>query len=544
MKRKRMTFAMACLLGAQMLSAQATIYDAVRVTGNDLNGTARYVGMGGAMGALGGDITTMSTNPAGIGIYRSSDAMVSFGLQNVENNSKFGGATTTNDKTFGSFDNLGFVYSYEVGKTTPVRYVNFGFNYHKSKSFDSNSVSKGTYTTSLTQQMANMSNLAGATESEFQAASAYNNSYIPWLGILGYDSYVNNPAYFANTGKTAFLPYSYDASEIDGVYRSRVRGGLHDFDFNVALNLSDRAFVGITLGAHYLDYSRTSTYSEDFYYDDGTTGGGYDLTNYYDVDGSGIDLKIGTIIRPIEDSPFRFGIAISTPTFYRLTEYTSAAINYDVDAYDNGNYTAVQGSTYTQDSNGNSMESETTYKVFTPWKCNLSLGYTVGKEFAIGAEYEYADYSTIKMNYDDGEEMTQENEDASNMLKAVHTFKIGAEYKVIPEFAVRVGYNHVSAAMKDDAFKWLPSYSTRTDAEYSNLKAVNNYTFGIGYRGSSFYCDLAYVYSARKESFHAFHAYDLDNSGNFVDNAYLTRSNLTKQNNNISKVVLTLGMKF
>jgi hypothetical protein len=543
MNSKRLTFAMALALGAQLLSAQATIYDAVRVTGSDLNGTARYVGMGGAMSALGGDITTMSTNPAGIGIYRSSDAMISFGLQRVETESKYSGATKSNDQTFGSFDNLGFVYSYKVGNNTPVRYVNFGFNYRKSKSFDRNTTASGTYASSLSEQMANMTNLSGASVDELEASSAFGNQYIPWLGIMGYDSYQVNPWYNSNGNLGGYDPFYQSGDEVDGVYKSKERGGLHDFDFNVALNIRDRVYFGATIGAHYLDYSRRTTYSEDFY-NSGTGFGGYDLNNYYSVDGSGVDFKVGVIIRPIEDSPFRIGAAISTPTFYRLTEYNNASINYDVDVYENDQYVAKQGSTYTQDSNGYDLESETTYKVFTPWKYNLSLGYTLGSELAIGAEYEYADYSTCRLKYDDGETMEQETDDASSMLKGVHTFKIGAEYKIIPEFAFRVGYNHVSAAMTDNAFKWLPSYSTRTDADYSNVKAVNNYTFGIGYRGKSFYADLGYVYSARKEQLHPFHAYELDSNNNYVENVTLANTNLTKVNTNTSKLVITLGMRF
>jgi hypothetical protein len=543
MNSKRLTFAMALALGAQLLSAQATIYDAVRVTGSDLNGTARYVGMGGAMSALGGDITTMSTNPAGIGIYRSSDAMISFGLQRVETESKYSGATKSNDQTFGSFDNLGFVYSYKVGNNTPVRYVNFGFNYRKSKSFDRNTTASGTYASSLSEQMANMTNLSGASVDELEASSAFGNQNIPWLGIMGYDSYQVNPWYNSNGNLGGYDPFYQSGDEVDGVYKSKERGGLHDFDFNVALNIRDRVYFGATIGAHYLDYSRRTTYSEDFY-NSGTGFGGYDLNNYYSVDGSGVDFKVGVIIRPIEDSPFRIGAAISTPTFYRLTEYNNASINYDVDVYENDQYVAKQGSTYTQDSNGYDLESETTYKVFTPWKYNLSLGYTLGSELAIGAEYEYADYSTCRLKYDDGETMELETDDASSMLKGVHTFKIGAEYKIIPEFAFRVGYNHVSAAMTDNAFKWLPSYSTRTDADYSNVKAVNNYTFGIGYRGKSFYADLGYVYSARKEQLHPFHAYELDSNNNYVENVTLANTNLTKVNTNTSKLVITLGMRF
>lgn len=80
MKSNRILAICILLIGVGFLNAQTTIYDANRWMGSDLNGTARFVGMGGAMGALGGDITTMGTNPAGIGIYRSNDFMVSLVL--------------------------------------------------------------------------------------------------------------------------------------------------------------------------------------------------------------------------------------------------------------------------------------------------------------------------------------------------------------------------------------------------------------------------------------------------------------------------------
>ena len=126
--------ALSCIIGA---SAQS-IYDAAKLAEKDLNGTARFVGMGGAMGALGGDITTMGTNPAGIGIYRSNDVMTSFSFSAYGAESKYDRETFNNDKNRWSFDNIGFVFSTKVGNETPLRYVNFGFNYKRSKSLYKN----------------------------------------------------------------------------------------------------------------------------------------------------------------------------------------------------------------------------------------------------------------------------------------------------------------------------------------------------------------------------------------------------------------------
>lgn len=116
------------------VSAQS-VYDGVKIADKDLNGTARFVGMGGAMGALGGDITTMGTNPAGIGIYRSNDVMTSFSYSAYGMESKYEGQKSTIDKNRWSFDNIGVVFATKIGNQTPLRYVNFGFNYKRSKSF-------------------------------------------------------------------------------------------------------------------------------------------------------------------------------------------------------------------------------------------------------------------------------------------------------------------------------------------------------------------------------------------------------------------------
>ena len=126
-------YTLSFVIGA--VSAQS-VYDGVKIADKDLNGTARFVGMGGAMGALGGDITTMGTNPAGIGIYRSNDVMTSFSFSGME--SKYEGQKSTIDKNRWSFDNIGVVFATKIGNQTPLRYVNFGFNYKRSKSFYKN----------------------------------------------------------------------------------------------------------------------------------------------------------------------------------------------------------------------------------------------------------------------------------------------------------------------------------------------------------------------------------------------------------------------
>ncbi len=134
---KKITMIALAMFTAVGAGAQ-TIYDATNIAQKELNGTARFVGMGGAMGALGGDISTIGTNPAGIGIYRSNDAMFTFGYSMTGTESNYVGNKFETNKNRWSFDNAGFVIASKIGNHTPLRYVNFGFNYHKSKSFYKN----------------------------------------------------------------------------------------------------------------------------------------------------------------------------------------------------------------------------------------------------------------------------------------------------------------------------------------------------------------------------------------------------------------------
>ncbi len=517
------------LLGiSNVLDAQTTIYDANRWMGSDLNGTARFVGMGGAMGALGGDISTMGTNPAGIGIYRSNDAMVSFGFVNTGTKDA-GGAKV--DKFFGSFDNAGVVISSKIGHATALRYVNFGFNYHRRKSFDRNMLMNGVFESSQTEYMAGI--LGGSEQplglDAVQEKGAYENPTLPWIGLLGFDGGVVKPMFkdaegnFTSEGKGTFagyFPYYEPGDKVAQQYTARERGGIHSYDFNVAFNFYDRFYLGATVGAYNVDYDRTSLYKEDFTGKDTKYYGGYDLGNEYWVDGSGIDFKLGFIWRPIESSSFRIGAAIHTPTFFSLTEHNHAYINSEL-----GDEKPLSAEVV--DRNGNPMDGEYKYSLVTPWKFNVNMGYTIGSVAALGFEYEYQNYSTAKLK-DEGVTLA-ETEDIKSMMKAVHTIRVGAEFKLAPEFAFRVGYNHITPSMKSDAFKWIPDNSIRTDTEYANPGATDNYTLGLGYRGEFFYVDMAYQYNTYKEEFYAF------------DSVYL---NGTSIRNNNHKVLLTVGMRF
>lgn len=531
--KKIMNIVALAFLTVASASAQ-TIYDGAKFTQKDLNGTARFVGMGGAMSALGGDISTMGTNPAGIGIYRSNDIMGTFGFYSYGMESNYEGAKFNKDKSRMSFDNIGFVFSSKIGNQTALRYVNFGFNYTRSKSFDKYMSMEGLLNLgpnnailSQTNQMAHQANQMIDTYGDYIAdiaAQDYNlftDNKIGWLAATGWNGYLYN---VAGDGYSAYFeqPYAW--------FDSREKGGINQYDFNLSFNVNDRVYLGLTVGAYDVNYSKTSTYGEESasYSTGGVEYGtpSYEMTTENKIKGAGVDFKFGAIVRPFEDSPFRIGLAIHTPTFYNLTVKTNVrAVTMTPNLKNGGLHEEIIDSY--DFTNGEDFGYD--FRFRTPWKYNLSLGYTIGTSFAIGAEYEYQNYSAMRFSYSDGGEMRWENSTAKEMLKGVNTFRIGAEWKIIPEFAFRLGYNYISAAFKNDAYKDLAPNSINTDTDFANTKANNNFTLGIGYRGKAFYTDLAYMYSTYKEDFYAF------------SDAAL---NKTKVTNDRSKVMLTLGYRF
>ena len=563
--KKIITLAALGLLIAAPMSAQ-TVYDAAKITNKDLNGTARFVGMGGAMGALGGDISTIGTNPAGIGVYRSNDAMVSFGFSSYGTESNYVGNKMNSDKMRASFDNAGFVLSSKIGNATALRYVNFGFNYHKAKSFYKNMSMGG--------------NLGDYTQTDYMAAQAggikdwsgdiYTDPEVGWLSALGYDGYLITDL-IAHNGQgdvpSGYVPYMVGGKQVknlngdlvyitpgeyggmfwggNGSFRSEERGGIDQYDFNISFNINDRVYLGVTVGAYAIDYSKYTFYDENYLDKAGNaTGQGYNLQSWNKIHGSGFDVKFGAIIRPFEYSPLKIGLAIHTPTYYNLDYKTNARLESDVlNDLDIANESEVgsgvigQYNVDTYDILKGDMVRQ--FQLQTPWTYNVSLGYTIGKDLALGAEYEYQDYSSIKFKDQEGYSDTFGYENSTtSMLKGVSTIRLGAEYKVIPQFALRAGYNYTSAIFNSDAYKDLPYNSIQTDTDFANTKALGNYTLGIGYRGSMFYADLAYKYSSYKEDFHPF------------INAYMDGEQLVigspeaKVKNTRSQVLLTLGLRF
>lgn len=522
----------ALIIGYSYANSQ-TIYDGELFSNRELSGTARYVGMGGALGALGADISTMSTNPAGIGLYRSNDVAMTLGYTNNEVKSNFMGEKNSFKVDRIGLKNMGIVFSTPMYGSS-LKYLNFGFNYHRSNDFYRSIGMSGTFNTSadggvisIANAMAVQANNSLLNGNDVANASGeggniYANPRYGWMSLLGFNSYLINPGLV--DGEKRYFPHPMTSP--NALFHSDERGGINQYDFNISMNLSDRVFLGLTIGAYDLNYRTLTYYDEAFMFENNPK---YKemalLETSSEIDGSGYDFKLGVIVRPIENSPFRIGFAVHTPTFYNLTHYTNVRFSSDIYQRDAENQSLNLLQTDIDTYNELSGDNISDFKLRTPWKFNFSLGHNVGDFLALGAEYEYQDYSSMKFKYDGGGSMGVN----TDMLKGVHTLKLGLEYRIVPEFAFRAGYNMQSGIFKEDAYKEISNNSVLTDVQYVNKSNVKNtFTFGVGYAGKVFYSDLAFVFDSYKSDFRPFDDPEL---------------NFTKLTSNKSQVLLTLGMR-
>ena len=501
MKRKY-TIALAAFALCGSIHAQ-DIYKVETLSGSDLNGTARYVGMGGAMNALGADLSTMGTNPAAIGMYRRNDVAFTGGATIQPNGIDFGDLS----KARGSFDQAGFVYACQMGSGS-LKYMNFGFNYQKRRNLKNTIDLSNIATENGMSQSWQMRDLAWNGERWLNLKPGHDDCGMTTpLTLVGYDTQMISP-YYDEEGNLS----GYDASYAERYNYQRAQwGGIHEFDLNFSMNFDHQIYAGFTMGIYNVDIHSQTNYSELLVDGEGNNGL-YSMTNAESLTGNGFDMKFGVILRPIEESPFRLGFSISTPMFMNLTQN---AYLYMRSPY-----------AFTDDKTGETFENTEQdveigafdYKVHTPWKFNLSMATTIGRMLALDAEYEVSTTTSSQVRYPDSDYYysdfysSEKDKAMSDEIKAnmqpVHTFRLGAEAVVAKGVYARMGYNYISSPFKDGAYLNLftnsPSYAYSTNTDYVNLGDTHRLTAGLGIRGKHFYADAAYQFQKQEGDVHAF----------------------------------------
>lgn len=539
------------LLGTATIGAQET-YENTKLIDNDLNGTARYVGMGGALDALGADISVIGSNPAGLGLMTKSRAEVSFGFVSQPGVSAFQQGNPTN----ASFDQVGFVYVMRNPRGDNSG-LNFAVNYHKSRNFDYILSAVGDLKNASQNTLSFLKAIYGGRAKD--GTSIFNlektkNGMI--RGTHPFTSQLDN-LYYNNLMVDYNNAVSYSTATGYDMQRAHT-GYIGTYDVSMSGAISPRFYLGVTTGFHDVHYTGTGEYVEDL----------VDISNkpltalmVHDektITGMGVDVKLGAIFLPIENSPFRIGLSVATPTFYSLTINTRAYMRHNLSASQSMQNGYLGGTT----------NESYSFKILTPWNFGISLGHTVGNYLALGASYNYVDYGSMKTRvnegsdydwrtdsyYEDSSDDTNMNEHTKQTLKGVSTVKLGAEFRPVNNLALRAGYNYISPMYQTNAYKdvtidsYGSNYSTATD--YVNWDSTNRFTLGVGYQMKNFNIDLAYQYSEQNGDFHPF----MDAYGDYYYINTATKSlqmdkidnyaNPVKVSNKRHQLLLTLGYRF
>lgn len=473
---------------SNMASAQSII-DAGKYGQTASFATARSVGFGGALGSVGGDFGSLSVNPAGLGIYRSSEFMITPGLRFSSSDSKYtGGSNGDNNVRFG-FNNIGAVFTEAAT----------GKNYDKAD-WKSGSFAIGINRTadfSRTYNYQGSTNTSSASLYFEGDALKYPNSTTDDPGTpayLGYQSYL--------LGDFPYLTMVPFMSGIDQTKTVQEKGGITELAISGGGNYLDKLMIGGTLGINFLNHRvNTSMYEQTI---DPTISDSFDNFTYnerFKTTGAGINLKLGAIYK--FNDYFRAGIAFHTPTVYSLTEISSNNISVS---------SLAMGTTDVR-----TPENQYEYSYISPFKAIASATGILGKYGFISLDYEMVSYGTMRFNMDDKTTQNRLNSIMKDTYGNASNIRAGLELR-FDGFMVRGGYGFYGSPYKNETYQ-----GTR-----------NDYSFGLGYRFGQTFVDLGIInsrYTTKEQP------YVLDGFWGYTQPAFASVKN------SLTTGVLTVGWK-
>lgn len=466
--------------------------NALKFSSNDYGGTARFIGMGGAFGALGGDFSSIAINPAGLGVYRSSELVFSPGFSYNANSSTYINNTVEDNGYAVNLNNFGFVASYDL-ENSDTRWVNFNFGVGFNRTTDLNNDVrfKGVNNNSIMEVYVDYAN---------------NNALVP-NDLDGMYEYLLYSAGVIDTSGSVFFSDITDQIiadpenfEINQQKTIQTEGSVSEFSFSFGGNYAHKLYIGASIGITRLRYKEYAsiyeyeTNSVPIYYTEG-----FEFREQSNTEGTGFNLKFGAIYKPIEF--LRIGASLHLPTFYDLDqEFYNKAIGY----YDEPNDFLP----------ATSLIQTYKYQLTTPFRAIGSIGFQIGKFALIDIDYEYVDYSKMDLD-DEYKDLINDNTKIERIYRETHNIRVGAEF--------RYGKLYFRAGGR---------YST---SPYSNISINSDYekitlSGGLGYREKNFFVDFAFAQTSSSYKFSAYE-YDYNDAVANIDN---------KMNN----FVLTIGLKF
>jgi long-subunit fatty acid transport protein len=440
---KKYLFSVFVICSLQLQAQNET--DALRYSHSDLPVTARSLGMGGATGAIGADVSNFFNNPAGLGAYKRGAFDFSLSFNDQLTSTNYTGVQSESQKSRVLLNNLGLIASRKI-KSGKWKEINFGIAYGKSNQFNQDMTIRGKDFTSLL--------IPFSLQADGTLPSDITNNF-PFSAGPAYETYAINPT--DSTGQF-YAPASSGVAEQTKVINRT--GSQGETSFGLGLNYNDKVQFGFSLNFLGLTFTERSTYTEVFEPTEELTN--LSFQEYLRTDGTGVNAKLGVLVRP--SKLLRAGLAYHTRM--RITLH---------DLYNTGMNTTVNGIRY----EFISPDLITDYVVRTPARLLANAAFLLGDIGVISADYEYTNYDRIRMrgsitnNYD----YAAENNTIRSIYQSTHNVRAGIEMRVHNSLYLRAGaayrQNPVSEEMTGDV-----------------APDVISYHGGVGYRSDYFFADL------------------------------------------------------
>jgi hypothetical protein len=448
--------------------------------------------MGGAFTSLGADLSSMNINPAGLGMYQSSDMGITQGLS-ITGSRGFSSNINRSDLSSGGsrvsygLDNVAVVFNTH-NRSNTLTSLSFGFGYNRTANFNSDSYVRSRGNSSSIADMfgAQLSALyngwnIGASDLQSSARPFDNTDILleEWGAVLGYQTGLinsNGTDYDVALGQGALA---------DSYTRSVTRGGIYEYSLSGGANINNVLYLGATLGISQIQYKEMLTYEETYYNQGVGTGLVGDM--WYDqnttLSGVGTTLKLGAVIRPVE--AFRIGVALHLPTFYTINKH----------------YSGEMGTDLPRTANTGALTDEQRFN--TAPKLLVGASVVLAKRAILALDYEGTWYNKIRSRNQDMSEEENSRTESDNLLKPGHVLRGGAEFLVNDAMSVRLGGGYQFSMLKD------PTWIANTPVAHSGYNLTAGVGFNIGRNG---YVDIAYLF--KHSNYTDYENYYLDNGTN------------------------------
>ncbi|MDH7444613.1 OmpP1/FadL family transporter [Aquimarina sp. 2201CG14-23] len=464
------------VLSMSFLSAQ-DVTDALRYSQQDILGTARFRGMSGAFGALGGDMSAIQINPAGSAVFLNSSGSVTLSSSNIENDvSYFNGTRLTSSSNF-NFNQVGAIFVYNNrSESSVLNKVSLGIAYDQTTDYadefsavgrSSNSIDSFFLAEAQGIPLDLLTVRAGESIDGLYSFLGETEGYGTQQAFLGHESFIieandlndpNNTAYFSNVAPGFFdQDYYYESTGLNG-----------KFTVNGGAQIHNNFYIGVNLNSHFINYDRVT----DFFEGNNNAGSNINeitFINRLSTVGAGFSAQIGGIFKV--SNMLRLGASLESPTWYYIEEETTQRLETFSDA---------DGRALV---NPDVVNIFPEYQLRTPARATGSIAVLFGKRGLISLDYSYKDYSSTEFDSDEGANFSNLNREIENTFQGASTLRIGGEFRN-GNWSFRGGYSYEESPYKNELI----------------LGEKTGVSLGIGYNFGKIKFDVAYDYSEQERN--------------------------------------------